>query len=328
MQNYAKLPKTPPDIIAKLKNQGLNIADIGAAQKFLSKVSYYRFRGYLYPYFDLTSPEKPRKFQIDSTFEKAWEMYCFDESLRKLIFNIFPEIEVSLRTALDIAISPVANHGFWYLEKSWISSKKNEEFNQLLCGLERKFNKSKETYIEHYRTNYFNNVSREYKHLPPFWIISELATLGELKILFEILDEKASNFGATSTVPKSTILDKMAHQFGAAHYRELVNWVHVLRDLRNLCAHHGRLWNRNLPASQGISSKLSKPLTISNTTSRKPENSVYAAIVVLRIMCQHQSIHDGLKDGLLTLFTRFPESLNHRKAMGMPPDWSNDRIWL
>lgn len=328
MRIYSKVPKIPIEIIAKLQGQGLEISNVTVAQEFLSKVSYFRFRGYLYPYFDQVLPSNtPRQFKPHSTFEKVQEIYCFDESLRKLIFGIFPEIEVALRTILDITISPIAQHGFWYLENSWFKSTETQKFNELLSKLEKKFKKSPEAYALHYRSQYFNRVSQQYKDLPPFWVISELATLGELKILLEILDENAPGFRGSSSVSiKSTILDKMSHQFGATHYRQLTNWIHVLLGLRNICAHHGRLWNRNLMAPKGVESLVSKAFV--QVTGRKPTNNVYAAIVVLRIMCKNQSIHDGLKDGLLALFKKFPESFMNKGTMGIPPDWHDDQIWL
>lgn len=329
LKNYSKLPKTPADLIVKLQYQGLGISNITSAQEFLSRVNYFRFRGYLYPYFDSPLAIAPsRQFKPNSTFEKAWEMYCFDEGLRKLIFGLLPEIEVALRTVLDATISQVAGHGFWYLEKLWF--KDNNRINEVINTLQGAFGRSKEAYVEHYHNQYYNNISPKFKGMPPFWVISELATLGQLKEFFEHLKESSTGFGSTSSTapPKSTVLDKMSHKFGAAHYRELVNWVHVLRDVRNLCAHHARLWNRNLMAPQGVHTKVSKKFLPIGATSKNPTNKVYATIVALRVMCKQQAIHDGLRDGLLALFKRFPESTTHMATMGMPSCWEDDTLWL
>lgn len=301
-------------------------ANESEAELVLGKIGYFRFRGYLYPYFDLTAaPPAPRKFKPGTTFSQALEMYRFDEGLRRLFFGVLPEVEIALRSALDTAMCHAAGHGFWYLNEPWF---KRDYPTRTIQTLQSEFGRSSEAYAVHFHTNYYNDQSTQYKGMPPFWVISELTTLGQILEIFKTLKEDAPGFPPRGTVPKSTPLDKMAHSLGAAHYRELVSWIHTLRDTRNVCAHHGRLWNRNLIAPSGVSPKVSIPFPSISASNLSPKtNTAYAAIVVLRLMCKKKSIHDGIKDGLLKLFNDYPEANNHLASMGMPTAWDADLIW-
>lgn len=323
---YVKPPLAPAQLIAKLKGQGLIVADEIQATKILERVSYFRFRGYLFPYLDLAAvpPGQPRQFRHGARFEQVLEMYRFDDGLRKLVFNIVPEIEVAVRTALGSTMSHVANHGFWYLQPKWFKSEKPPE--RVINSLGASFSASSERYANHYHDKYYNDHSGKYKHFPPFWVISELSTLGQIKEIVGVLNENAPNF-PPATLPKNTVLDKMARRFGSAHYREFANWINVLRDVRNVCAHHGRLWNRNLLAPTGVVKKVTKPFPSPPSSASPKTNTIYAALVVMRVMCKAQSIPDGIKPRLQALFTDYPEALNHLDAIGMPPDWANDTVW-
>ncbi len=318
LQTYNKLPKTQAQLIAKLKQQGLIILDSTAAEDFLKKVSYYRFRGYLYPYFDISQNSSPRPFKPNSTFENIKEIYCFDEDLRKLLFGVMPEIEVALRTALDTTISPIVGNGFWYLNNHVI--KNNALLDKVRTKLLTEFTRSKEKFATHYLSNYTNNISPAYPTMPPFWVICELATIGQLKVIFDNIESTHSSIHFP--------LIQMSKAFGAKNFKELVNWVHAVRDLRNLCAHHSRLWNRNLFAPSGIQKKVSHTSIPLPNTNRQAPNSIYLTILMLHIICKHQNIKDGLKEGLITLLQKYPQASVHKGSMGMPPDWQDDKIWL
>ena len=324
---YNKPPTTPLAQIQKLKGQGLAFADEALAEGVLSKVGYFRLRGYLYPYFDLNAaPPTPRRFKTGASFEQAYDMYRFDDGLRQLIFNILPAVEVLLRNDLDTVMCANAGHGFWYLSEDWYKS--NSFPGRTIQAIQTSFAKSSEAFANHYHATYFNTHVPRYKGMPPFWIAAEMTTIGQSLEIFDNLKEGAAGFPVAGPIPKSTPLDKMAHGLGATHYRDLVSWVHSLRDTRNICAHHGRLWNRNLRAPAGLTSKVSVPFPPQHQgSSNQKLNTVYAVIVALRLICKKRSIDDQIKVRLLDLFARFPEASNHLNAAGIPNDWDKDAIW-
>ena len=65
---YTKQPLSIDDQIAKLRQQGLIIANEDTARKVLGEVSYFRFAAYLRP---MEADKKTHKFKPGSTFENA-----------------------------------------------------------------------------------------------------------------------------------------------------------------------------------------------------------------------------------------------------------------
>lgn len=322
---YSKPPTTPQAQVQKLKGQGLAFADEALAESVLSQVGYFRFRGYLYPYFDLnTAPPAPRKFKTGSSFEQALDMYRFDDGLRQLIFSILPTVEVLLRNDLDTVMCANAGHGFWYLSENWFKNFPG----RTIQAIQTSFAKSSEAFANHYHATYFNSHVPRYKGMPPFWAAAEMTTLGQSLEIFDNLKETAPGFPAPGPIPKSTQLDKMAHGLGATHYRDIVSWIHSLRDTRNVCAHHGRLWNRNLRAPAGLTSKVSVPFPPLHPGATQPKlNTVYAVLIALRLICKKRSIDDQIQPRLHALLTKYPEANNHLIAAGIPLGWELDTIW-
>lgn len=70
----------------------------------------------------------------------------------------------------------------------------------------------------------------EYPQLP-IWAAVEIMSFGSLSKLYASLREDDQA--------------EVAGNFGL-HRRILVSWLHTLVYVRNICAHHARLWNREL----------------------------------------------------------------------------------
>lgn len=321
---YNKPPKTIPQLVRKLQQQGLVISNPTAAEKFLERNNYYRFRGYLYPYLDRTSP-RPWQFTLGTTFEQAEQVYNFDHDLRHALFGVITKLEVLIRTRLDATMSSAANDSFWYLNKDWFKQFKYPQ--HIVERLHSDFVRSREDFAEHYHKTYYNQVSPAYKGLPPFWVSSELTTFGQVYDILKSLDINAAGFAHTSSAPSSTPLDKMAQSLGAPNFKHLISWMESLRTIRNLCAHHSRLWNRNLRAPQGLGGTFLSVQPVA-TGGRQPHNTCYAAILIIRQMCKAAGIADGLRDSLAYLFWSYPEvATNNQAAMGAPANWDTCIIW-
>lgn len=98
------------------------------------------------------------------------------------------------------------------------------KFNELMQDAMKK---TRKVFISHYRKKY--SVPKN----PPAWMTLELASFGQLLILFKNL--------RTCDSKKA-----VAHHFGL-HTNVLTSWLETLSYVRNSCTHHSRLWNRKLP---------------------------------------------------------------------------------
>lgn len=164
--------------------------------------------------------------------------------------------------------------------------------------------KTSEVFIRHYRKKY--TVPEN----PPAWMTLELASFGQLSILFKNL----RNNDARKAV---------AAHFGL-HPNVLVSWLETLSYVRNSCAHHSRLWNRKLPKPT-----LWPELTAGMWLKIKPRqsrlNRLYPALATTAYLLQRLATHDAFPSKLKSLLKDFPTiPLDY---MGFPEKWDQEELW-
>jgi abortive infection bacteriophage resistance protein len=97
----------------------------------------------------------------------------------------------------------------------------------------------------------------------------------------------------------------------------LKNWLHSLTYLRNLCAHHARVWNRQFVIKPVIARKHAGFL--------KSNDRFYALAVVihdlLRIIAPGTTWHQRLAPLLNSCLVA------DRRAMGFPNGWEQEQFW-
>lgn len=310
---YNKPYQSPQQLILALQSKNILFSDIPVAEKILSEINYYKFKMYLHPFLD---PTLPKQYYVGAKFEDALELYRFDDKLRDILFSIIGRIEIKLKTKLDRKISSFTNDIFWYLDLQYYKIKSKNEIASLLNKLNSTFISSKEEYAEHYKSHYYNESSNNYKVLPPFWIISELMTLGDIAKFYNLLDINKFNIAR----PRSNKLEELANEFGATSVSALISWIYAIRDIRNRCAHHSRLWNSIIREPGEIRTQL--------TLSPLHANRIYFSLVMMYIMIKKLNITDiDLKQELLNLEIKYPIFKRLNSSAGFPINWNTDPIW-
>lgn len=295
---YNKLPIPIPDQITKLKQRGLRITDDSLAARYLSNISYYRLRAYTYPYQDDTKTEHP--FIIDVSFEDIIELYTFDRKLRLLIFDAVEKIEVALRTQI-IYQWALTNGSHWHLDQGLY--KDRIKFIKHLGSLQKEINRSNETFINHYKTKYSNPSE------PPCWMSLEVTSIGLLSLIFQNLKNSPEKKAVT-------------HHFGLWSNNVLENWMHNFCNIRNICAHHGRLWNRRIPIPITIPQK-----TKSNFIQNKKiyPYKLYASLSAMVYIIEIIAPESVFKKNILELVRTCPAG--QLKEMGFPKNWEQEKFW-
>jgi abortive infection bacteriophage resistance protein len=220
--NYTKTCTLPQNLISLLQSRGLFISDEQQAISYLTNIGYFRLSAYLYPL--LKEPKANHIYKDAVSFDMALNMYRFDRKLRILLFNEIEKIEVAIRSAMNNVISSELNDVFWMTDPKYFRNP--TIFAKTLTLIQLEINKSKEDFIVHFQSKYSNPY-------PPAWMIAEIIPLGVLCNLYNNLTSK-------------TLLKKVAHQFGLP-LPVFSSWILLLTNLRNLCGHHARLWNREIP---------------------------------------------------------------------------------
>lgn len=301
---YNKPYSTPDQLLQHLKSRKLIIEDDNRALHFLTNINYHRFKIYLRVFWDDSSKE----YKAEGSFDKAVELYRFDDELRDILFSIIGRIEIKLRSRLDHQISNFTQNPFWYLNDTLFS---NTSFR---FKLDTSFTRDNEEYSNHYKNSYLNDTNPNYKSLPPFWAIVELTAFGSILEIFKSF--KKPSFQLT---PRQNVLDDLAKEFGAKNLKEINNWLDLIRDVRNKCAHHSRLWNRNLRAPSSISPKLQYQPAHSNR--------IYLFLVLLETINQNFRIETDIKETVKQLFLEYPTVNKFLGSMGFPQDWETDSFW-
>lgn len=160
---------------------------------------------------------------------------------------------------------------------------------------------------------YYNKRSFEYNRIPPLWVISEIFTIEHLLTVANSIDR--TKFAITG----GNKLNTCALKFGFNSYDSLMTNLKCILALRNIVAHHSRLWNRNLQA----------PKAVNGAVHKKPiqNNRLYSNLIMLRIMCKSQNIHDGIAPFFSNLINSNPTLAAQMDSMGFPPLWDTDTLW-
>lgn len=92
-----KVGKTPGDLVQLLVARGMDIPDPESAERFFSRVNYYKFKAYLFKY-EVPCPRLDHRFSRALTFEEVYQVYKFDRRLRIVIGDMLERLEIAART--------------------------------------------------------------------------------------------------------------------------------------------------------------------------------------------------------------------------------------
>ncbi len=270
--------------------------------KRLSAVSYYRLSGYLYPFRELPGDQ----FKPGSTLTSVWERYCFDRRLRVLFLDAIERIEVAVRTQLVYHFSAV--HGaFGHCDEKNLPNLKIQEYIDWRSGLLTETQRSKEPFKQHFFKKY-----TEEQNLP-IWMVSELMSMGSLLTFMKGSGAPVlSRIGSSFDIPDTLLL----------------SWLRSLYSARNICAHHCRLWNRELGYPPSLPNKNKFPDWHQKTEEGKNvfNNSRCGIILMIcRRMLSTIAPSSHWHERVEELFAQYPTL--PITDMGLPFDWKNHPLW-
>lgn len=312
---YQKPYQSSSVLCQKLQHDGLTIVDVAKAKKVLERCSYYRFKAYLIPFRNETT----RKYYEEATFDKAHELYLFDQDFRLLVFKLIQKIEIAVRSSFDYWVTGKNNNSFWYLDSSLFNESDNHV--RTISGVSTSFRKSKEEFAMHYKSKYFNQYCPFHRGLPPGWVSIELLTFGSLKTLLE-----AFNPASIANLKLDRYASKNA---GAKDYATLLNWLRVIHTVRNDCCHHTRLFNRNRLAPLHVKNLLlpAIPLVKVNGTNNDQLNRLYTSLAVIQKMLSAFGF-DKIGPDVQKLFDDYPVSRLFFASMGFPERWNEEQLFF
>ena len=288
-----------PDQIALLKRRGMIIADEAAAAHYLRFISYYRLRAYWLPFEVPAENDGDHAFREGTSFEDVLMLYVFDRQLRLLVLDAIERVEVALRGQwahhMAMAHGP---HG--YLDQGHYAHIKRHAAT--VAELDKEFRRSRDTFATHYREKYTT------PELPPVWMAAELMSFGLLSKFFSDLKLRSER-------------QAIAKPFGLDE-RVLTSFAHHISHIRNICAHHGRLWNKRFTVKMTVPKYPAKlPVAMRGADPRYLHNTLVMLDYLLSIIAPGSE----WRERLVALIDGCP--LANPASMGFPEGWRERTAW-
>lgn len=217
-----RIASTLDEQIELLKNRGMIISDIEKAKEVLFDVGYYRLGFYWFP-FETSYPQKDNRdhtFKAGTEFDNAVKLYYFDFNLRNLLLKALSRIEIAFRTKVVYLVSnEYKNNPAWYTDTNVLAESQVDYFRRKYDSL-----KENQGVIKHH-----HRIHPQDQHAPA-WKIIEYLTLGEMVNLFKRLKDDA-------------LKNRIAKEFGIRMLVTFENYLDVIKNIRNVCAHGSILYD-------------------------------------------------------------------------------------
>jgi abortive infection bacteriophage resistance protein len=265
-----------------LRAHGCTVSDEARCEEILSQVGYYRLSAYFLPF-----KTADGTYKNGTDFQKVYRLYEFDRRLRRLVFSALEELEVFLRSQLTYFHTHKYGADGYLNPANFNDRHDHARFTERMNDLLK--SNGKLAFVKHHRN--------KYEGLFPLWVIAELFTFGMLSYFYADLitaDQKNIAYGVfNTTVPNAK------------------SWLYCCTDLRNLCAHSGRLYYSVFSA---VPAKLPG-------VERRAENSLFAALMALRALYPSANKWNAeILTALIALIDEYQEDIELRH-IGFPVEW-------
>lgn len=319
---YTKPHLSIPDQAALLASRGLVIYDAARAEQLLSSIGYYRLSGYWYPFREVeTGGRRLDSFTPGTTIDQILALYDFDRRLKLHLLDGVERVEIAARVQVGYVLG--ARDAYAHFDPTCLdpkftapaSSGGASKYDAWLDRVRDAQRRSKEDFVTHFKNKYDGRL--------PTWVVTEILDFGGVSVLYSGLkrDDRemiAKYFSA---------LDPSGRGNGAA----FANWLRVLNYVRNVSAHHSRLWNRNMDVQ--IAPKHLGPIgPLSHLNSGHPAQlrRVYGSLSLILFLLDTAADEESTlqwRDTFAALTDTLPLTGRSLLEMGFPRDWSTLGLW-
>jgi len=299
------------------------------ALRKLEFIGYYRLSGYSHAFRCSPSDEK---FIEGTKFKDIIELYKFDRKLKLLLLDAIERIEVAVRACLAYQLSNVS--------VSFIDSDSNFELDRIVTNNNNR-RKNKKTGgvsdtlkvknvlhdLREKISEKINSSSRKnepaiehlistYKEPYPLWITIQIFDFSDLCNLYQIISlDLAKN---------------VSNKFGVVSPAIFLSWLQSIRVVRNICAHHGRLVNRNLSVLPKIPNvkEAYKWIALWKSAEFIDKTKIFSIICILHHILNNIQASKSWDNRIVQLLNEFPkidiEKFDSvKKVLGCPEGWEN-----
>lgn len=302
---YTKQWNSLSDQVSQLQSYGLTIPDRQTAEQFLQHINYYRFCGY-----GLAFEQSRHNYIPETTFDKIRQSYEFDRSFRDLITESLEIIELDVRATIAYTFArtygPFGHTDSVNFTSRFGNSRRNITHHSWTQKLQSEAKRSSELFIQHFKRTY-----AEFPNLP-VWTAAEIMSFGALSTMYNAMHSQDQK----NISSRYNLQPKL-----------LASILHHLVYLRNLCAHHARIWDKTWKISPLLpAGKVWKPPLL-------PDNGhIFATLLLQSVILNkcHAEIQfyaDWKKRVEELIENQFPATPNALNRMGLTINWQNHPKW-
>lgn len=209
--------------IALLRSRNMTITNEGKAKEILFDVGYFRMGFYWFP-FEASYPKKHHRtheFSDGTDFDNAVKLYYFDFNLRNILLKPLSRIEIAFRTKVAYIVSnKYKNSPTWFVDTNVVSNPQARSFERKVY---RQILEKTPLIALHHR----HHINDKFA---PAWKTLEFMTLGEVVHLYKAIKDEDLKL-------------EVAKEFGIKKLPTFENYLNVIKDLRNTCAHGNVLYD-------------------------------------------------------------------------------------
>lgn len=298
-----------------LVSRGLIVGDEGVAKAALARYGYYRLSGYFYPLRrsrPAAEAGREDRFVEGASMDLVIELVEFDKQLRLLCLHAIESLEIAARVAVAHRlgrIDPEAHlHARLFDRRFGVRAEPGtpSPHEQWCERFEALRAKSREDFVQHHDAFYGGRM--------PVWVAAQLWDFGTLSRLISGLQFRDRQ--------------ALAQGMGLADGEVLKSWLRSFLFIRNVAAHHARLWNRVSPAIPSLPA-LERCRWLEPLHRRsQPLNRIFAALTCLRVLLRTTAPTDDWHRRLHQLVAAFPRTpLLSIRSAGFPDEWVSFPVW-
>jgi abortive infection bacteriophage resistance protein len=301
--------KSIDEQVSLLKSRGMEINDDMEAQKALQRFGYYRLSGYWYPFRQRNADDTiSDDFRKNTNLSEVIDLCIFDKRLRLLSLDALERIELALRVDVAYALGKRSSVGHTDIKcldggvaKKLIKNGNISEFKKW----SNKYKSQKKRSM--YQKSVEHNINL-YTELP-IWVAIEVFDFGSLSHLFKMM--------------RRFERDTIAAKYGLPSGKVLEKWLKSLYYIRNVSAHHERLWNNNINDSSDVPIEFSD---LAKTNQYRSFRYLSMMQFFLNQICPKSTWKNRMREHLLS----FPTPSNQAVSvedMGIVEGWEQWPLW-
>jgi abortive infection bacteriophage resistance protein len=236
-------------------------------------------------------------FKTGTRFEDILDAYVFDRKLRILLIDAIERIEVAIRCA--VANTLALQYGpHWFLEPVFFNPS-HFDHQRFISDIQECLKQNRSlTFIKHYNNKYSS------PSLPPCWMTFEILPFGKVSYLYKNLQSQKHR-------------QEISRQLNIALPKVFESWIHSVSYLRNLCAHHSRVYNKKFTIKPSLTNAQKQVIG--------GDTKLYAQVAVIHTLLKTISPESQWIQRLIALFAEHPAI--PLKAMGFPKHWEENLFW-